>query len=356
MKKILKVLLFLLLFLAAFVAYTLTSTGYFRTIEPYFEGEIVQKIEVVGAEDMTIAKEGEFLLISSDDRAARKKGQPKQGGIYWMDLKENEGEAPFEAKLISQDFKAPFFPHGLSLLQLDSVNYKLWVINHVEGKHSIEVFHLQGDSLTHLETLKDEMMISPNDIVAVGENEFYFTNDHVYLSEMGTLAEGYLALEAATVVHFDGEKYEEATEGIAYPNGINWDKERGLLYVASARRFLVKVYEMAADGSLTFVEDIACETGVDNIEVDENGDLWIGAHPSLLAYTAYSNFEEEKAPSEVLKLSYKGRGDYTLKSLFLDNGLKMSGSSVAARYGSHIFVGNVMDEHFLILKMKDIEE
>ncbi len=354
MKKILKVLLFFVLLLVAFVAYTLTSTGYFRTIEPHFEGKVAQKIDVVGAEDMTIARDGKFLVISSDDRAATKKGEPKQGGIYWMDL--SGGEAPFEVKLISDNFKKPFHPHGISLLQLDSANYKLWVINHVDGKHSIEVFHLRGDSLTHLQTLKDEMMISPNDIVAVGENEFYFTNDHYYTSKTGALAEGYLALGVATVVYFDGEKYREVTDGIAYANGINWDANRNLVYVASARDFLVKVYERTQDGSLSFVENIDCETGVDNIEVDEKGDLWIGAHPSLMAYTAYANFEEEKAPSEVLKLSYKGRGNYTLKSLFLDDGAKVSASSVAVVYGNFLFIGNVMDKHFLIVKTEDIEE
>lgn len=354
MKKLLKVLLFLVLLLVAFVAYTLSSTGYFRTIEPHFEGDVVQKIEVVGAEDMTIARDGKFLLISSDDRASRKKGNPKQGGIYWMDLEE-AGKAPFEVKLISQDFKKPFFPHGFSLLQLDSANYKLWVINHVEGKHSIEVFRLRGDSLTYVETLKDEKMISPNDILAVGENEFYFTNDHVYMSKMGTLAEGYLGLKAANVVHFNGEEHKLAAEGIAYANGINWDAERQLLYVASARGFLVKVYKVETDGSLTFVEDIDCETGVDNIEVDEQGDLWIGAHPSLMAYTAYANFEEDIAPSEVLKLNYRGRGDYTLQSLYINDGSQVSGSSVAVNYSDYLFVGNVMDEYFLVLEMKSEE-
>ncbi|MGB0929850.1 MAG: hypothetical protein ACPGVB_03690 [Chitinophagales bacterium] len=92
------------------------------------------------------------------------------------------------------------------------MNYKLWVINHVEGKHSIEIFHLRGDSLTHLETLKEDMMINPNDIVAVGENEFYFTNDHTYTSKIGTLAEGYLGLKTANVMddHFLILKTKEA--------------------------------------------------------------------------------------------------------------------------------------------------
>ncbi|MFK7906004.1 MAG: SMP-30/gluconolactonase/LRE family protein [Chitinophagales bacterium] len=350
MKRLLQFFAFLFLLLIAFVAHTLTSTGYFRDIEPHFDGEIVQKIKIVGAEDMTINKAESFMLISSDDRAATKKGKPKQGGIYWMDLQE---EAPFEAKLISGNFKEPFHPHGISLLQLDSVNYKLWVINHVNGKHSVEVFHLQGDSLTHLQTLKHEKMISPNDILAVGEETFYFTNDHTYLSKMGSLVEGYLGLAAANVMYFDGGNYRMAADGIAYANGINWDEKRNLLFVAAARGFLLKVYQKAANGDLTFVEDIDCHTGVDNIEVDSKGDLWIGAHPSLMAYTAYADFKEDKAPSEILKMRYKSKGDHTIESVFLDDGSNMSGSSVATTNGEYLFLGNVMDPHILIVKAED---
>jgi len=349
MKKILQVLTFLFLLLLVFVLHTLTSTGYFRDIEPHFEGEVVQKIDLMGAEDMTISKDGIFMLISSDDRAATKKGKPEQGGIYYMNLQQ---QAPFEVKLISDNFKGVFHPHGISLLQLDSANYKLWVINHVNGKHSVEVFHLQGDSLTHLQTLKNEQMISPNDILAVGEESFYFTNDHTYLSKMGALAEGYLGFAAANVVYFDGENYKVSAEGIAYANGINWDENRNLLFVAAARGFLVKAYQKSANGDLTFVEDIDCHTGVDNIEVDEKGTLWIGAHPSLLAYTAYADFKEDKAPSEVLKLTYKGKDDYTIQSVFLGDGSEMSGSSVATTNGEYLFLGNVMDKHILIAKMQ----
>ena len=347
MKRLLQILFSLIFVLLAFVVYTLTSTGYFRTIEPNFAGQMVQEIDLMGAEDLTVSKDGTFVVISSDDRASTKKGNPQQGGIYYLDLKQ---KIPFKVKLISGNFKQPFHPHGISLLQLDSANYKLWVINHVEGKHSIEVFHLQGDSLSHLETLKDEKMISPNDILAVGEDAFYFTNDHTYLSKIGGLAEGYLGLGGGNVMYFDGKNYSLAADGIAYANGINWDEKRRLLYVASARGFLVKVYERTANGALTFVENLDCLTGVDNIEVDSEGNLWVGCHPSLLAYTAYADFKEEKAPSEVLKIDYRSKGTYAIDHVFVDDGSKISGTSVAATDGKHLFLGNVMDDHFLILK------
>jgi arylesterase/paraoxonase len=39
-----------------------------------------------------------------------------------------------------------------------------------------------------------------------------------------------------------------------------------------------------------------------------------------------------------------------LETVYLENGEEMSGSTVAAPFGNLILMGNVMDDHFLILK------
>lgn len=352
MKRFLQFLLLIILLFAAFAFHKLYSTGFFRNIEPHFEGEIVQKVPIVGAEDMTISYSGDFLLISSDDRASAKKGQVKQGGIYFINLKDKG----FRPKLISQNFDKEFRPHGISLLQLDSVNYQLLVINHTSSNHFIEVFHLRGDSLTHLKSLNDEQILSPNDVLAVSENTFYFTNDHGYTSNKGRLAEDYLGLKASNVVYFDGTKYREVASGIAYANGINWLPNQKLLFVTSPSAFLTKVYQIGGDGSLDFIENIDCKTGVDNIEIDPNGNLWIGAHPNLMAFANYANLKQDKSPSEVLKINYRSKGNYVIKNIMIDDGTNMSASSVAVSYKNYIFLGNVMDQHFLIVKKNTVNQ
>jgi arylesterase/paraoxonase len=193
-------------------------------------------------------------------------------------------------------------------------------------------------------------MISPNDVVAVDENRFYFTNDHGYTQGIGKLAEEYLAV--SNVVYFDGEEYREVAGGIAYANGINLDIERNLIFVASPRKFLIKVYQRGEGGDLTFIEDIACGTGVDNIEFAPDGKIWIGCHPSLLTFTAYAMGSKPYSPSEVITIDYPTEGDYTKDIIFLDDGKNVSASTVAGVYQDLIFVGNVMDDHLLVLRRK----
>ena len=54
--------------------------------------------------------------------------------------------------------------------------------------------------------------------------------------------------------------------------------------------------------------------GVDNIEIDADGILWVGGHPNLLRFKAYAQGKKETAPSEIIKIDYKGKGDFTVEN------------------------------------------
>jgi len=346
MRILKKMGLVLFLLLSIFIAYTLVSTGFFRTIEPILDGAILKKIPIKGAEDMMVSRQDSFVLISATDRANLSKKDTKDGGLYLIDLKvANYTPIPLTASL-----NIDFEPHGISFFKKDSI-YHVMAINHAKGRHSIEVFELRKHSLIHQRTLRDPSMIQPNDLVMMDENRFYFTNDHRYTAGIGKLMEEYLGLAVSNAIYFDGENYIEVADGIAYANGINFDKHRNLIFIASPRSFSVKVYARKEDGTLTHIEDIACKTGVDNIEFDEDHNLWIGCHPSLLRFNSYHSGKKETAPSEIIKINYKKKGDYAVEKIYVEDGQEMSGSTVAAIYHDLIFVGNVMDEEFLILKL-----
>jgi len=78
--------------------------------------------------------------------------------------------------------------------------------------------------------------------------------------------------------------------------------------------------------------------------------MWIGAHPNLLRFSAYAAGKEETSPSELITIDYRDTGDYEVKSIYVNDGETMSGSSVAVVYGNYIYTGNVMDDQFLILE------
>ena len=343
-----RIILLLLAFLMIYIGYILTSTGFFRSIEPKFDGDILKAVAIKGAEDITISQIDSFALISSTERMIYPPTEEEKGGLYFMSLK----SAEYEPIPLTENFDKPFAPHGISMFKKDST-YVVMAVNHTNGSHSIEVFELSGQELRHINTIQHSSMIQPNDLVLVGENQFYFTNDHKYTSGIGRLAEDYLGLALSNVIYYDGNDFREVAGGIAYANGINYDSDRKLLFVASPRHFLVKVYHMNEDGSLAFVEDIPCGTGGDNIEFDEEGNLWIGAHPNLLRFAAYAKGNKKTTPSEIIKINYREKGDYDVESVYVENGDEMSGSTVAATLGNLIFTGNVMDDKFLILERND---
>lgn len=349
MWKYVKIIFFIkLFFTVVFIVHMLFSTGYFRKVENQFKGRIVKKVELPGAEDITVSLSDSFAIISSTKRGVYPTIKENVGGLYLMDLK-NE---TFEAKPITNGFNKPFAPHGISLLKTDST-YKVMAISHTLKGHSFEQFRLNNETLSHERTLTDPSMISPNDLVMIDENRFYFTNDHSYTKGIGRLAEDYLGLSLSNIIYFDGENYQEVASGIAYANGINFDAKRKLLFVASPRKFLIKVYKTNPDGALTFIEDIACHSGVDNIEFDAFGNLWVGAHPNLLQFASYAKEKTEYAPSEIIKIHYRGKNDYTVDSIYLDDGQEMSGATVAAPFGNLILAGNVKDNKFLILNYEN---
>tara|TARA_B100001175_G_C19477170_1_gene625003 strand:+ start:618 stop:1658 length:1041 start_codon:yes stop_codon:yes gene_type:complete len=343
-----KFLFSILVLLVLFIVNIFWSTGFFRTIENKFEGEILKKINLKGAEDITINKIDSFAIISSTLRKSFPKTEQETGGLYFLDLKNNN----YDLINLTTNFKKPFAPHGISIFKKDSINI-VAAINHTLNGEFIEIFELIGNKLIHKKTLEHDLIYSPNDIVLLDENRFYFTNDHKYKTGIKRLAEDYLGLAISNVIYFDGMNFIEVANKIIYANGINFDPKRNLVFVASVRGFLVKVYKKNKDNSLTFIENIYCNTGVDNIEFDSEYNLWIGAHPSLLHFDFYAKGNKKISPSEIIKINYIEKGNYLIKQIYIEKGNTMSGSTVAAPIGNLIFTGNVMDKHFLILQNKN---
>ena len=333
-----------LLLLAIFVLNTFYSTGFFREVHTRIDGQ-TSSYGIYGAEDLAISREDSFLIISSDDRAARFHGRKRKGALYKLDLTDPIAKP---VKLTTNlDFT--FLPHGISMLKTDASSYKIWAINHTHEYHSVEVFKLLGDSLFHLETIKDDALISPNDLVAIDENLFYITNDHQYRTGIKRMAEDYLGLALSDVLFYDGDTFTQVADGIAYANGINYHSKMNKLFVASPRGFLVKVFEPDVNsGKLDFIEDIDTDTGVDNIEFDTQGRLGIGSHPNLMHFTSYAMGKVEYSPSEVIIIDYQSKSSYSIESVFEDTGENISASTVAIPFNGKVYIGNVMDVKLLV--------
>jgi len=350
--KILKITIIIVSLVLLYVVFgILVPAGMFKTITPHFEGNI-QKLElpIAGPEDITIDTQHALAFISVDDRRVNNKNSASIEGAI---LLTNLSDSIPTLKNITPSNLQDFHPHGISLWTEPDGSQFLFVVNHRQKswEQAIERFAWRNDSLIHLESIIDaNLMTSPNDVTAVGERSFYVTNDHAYSQRgINRTLEDYLQRAISYVNYYDGESFRKVATGIAYANGINRSVDLRQLYVAACTGRKVLIYNRnPTNGELTLEQTIDVNTGVDNIELDENGLLWIGSHPQLLKFVAHAADPGKFSPSQVIKLSKDKDGKYQMEEIFLNDGSFYSGSTVAAVYKDKILIGSVFEKSFLI--------
>ncbi len=343
-KKITITLGLLVLLAVGWVIYLYWMAGQFKTIEPHYAGKCKAVGGVVGPEDITIHPRTGIAYVSGCDRRAVQEGRPGRGAIYAYDL----NAVTAEPVNLTPDADPDFRPHGIGLYVGRTGEEVLFVINHKGGEHSVEVFDLKEGALVYKETLTSPMLVSPNDIVPVGFNSFYVTNDHRYPSGWKRMMEDYLRLRRSNVLFYDGSGFVEAASGIGYANGINVSPDGRLLYVCSITGGSLHIFARdPATGGIEFREEVDLGTGVDNIEVDSEGGLWIGAHPQLLTTAKHSKDPLTVSPSQVIHLTPQKGGGYDVEEVYLDKGEELSASTVAAVRGNRLLIGAIFDSKFL---------
>lgn len=87
--------------------------------------------------------------------------------------------------------------------------------------------------------------------------------------------------------------------------------------------------------------------GIDNLELDEDGALWFGAHAKLLTFVSHAKDAAIRAPSQVIRAWRDPQGIWQYEELFLSAGEDLSASSVAAPVGDRLLIGSVFEPHFL---------
>jgi arylesterase/paraoxonase len=327
---------------------TIRHAGEFKKLKPHFNGQCKKISGATGAEDITIHPQTGVAFISANDRRAILAGEQTQGAIYSYDLK---AESP-ALKNLTSAFNQKLHPHGISLYLGENGPTSLFVVNHRPDGEFIEIFDYRASTLVHRESIRGELMTSPNDVVAVGPRSFYATNDHGNISALGKTVEEYLRLARSYVLYYDGNAFQKAAEDISYANGINTSHDGKTVYVAACLGLKINVYDRdMASGVLTLKEDIPLGTGVDNIELDAEGNLWVAAHPQLLTFTRHAKEASQISPSEILKINFMPNGDYKIDQIYLNAGQEISGSSAGAVFANKLLIGSVFEPHFLLCEM-----
>jgi arylesterase/paraoxonase len=344
MKLWLKILLVIIAIILFFVGKMLVNAGFFTEIKPHFNGTVTKIDGFNGAEDIVVDRQTGLALIAATNFTS-----PENGAIFLLNLK---AENPKPINLTKTlPFKS-FHPHGISFYQSPNGTKKLFVVNHRDEGQFIEIFQFTDSTLVHLESITNTLFISPNDIVAVGERAFYLTNDHDEPFSDWRSKKDLLQIPMGNVCYFDGKNAQIMAKGILYANGINKSLDGTKIFVASASGQKIKIFDRNIKSEkLTETDEIAIN-GPDNIDVDEEGNLWVGCHPKLLAYVAHSKDHSKLSPSEIIKIAYKGKGSAHLESIYLTDGSEISGSTVGVIFDDKLLIGSVFEKHVLLNTLK----
>ncbi len=347
MKK--KFVIIFLLGIIYFTGSTIIDSGTFKTIENKFDGQVTTIYNsMAGTEDLAIDRERGLLFISSSDRWALRDGkEAPDDGVYLLQL--DSGTLPVKLRT---NYNGDFHPHGISFFKQNGDSF-LYVINHNDKGDFVEAFQFKNNELIHIQTFQNELMSCPNDLVVVGKNKFYVTNDHGNKEGIMRTMEDYLKIPSSYLIYFDGETFSKAYDDLNYANGVAVSHDGRKLYLThTTGRELLTFNRNPENGFLEVESTLKLGTGVDNINIDEKGNIWVGAHPKLFAFVEHAGNPSKKSPSEVLKITPHGPKVFGVEKVYMNDGEQLSGSSVAVVYKGEIFIGAVFEKKLLRGKLK----
>jgi len=136
-------------------------------------------------------------------------------------------------------------------------------------------------------------------------------------------------------------------------NGINVSADGKLLYVSATVKGILHVYDRnIATHDIALKEKLEFHTGLDNIEIDPAGRLYIGAHPKLLTFVKHAKDPAVLSPSQILRLEARPAGGYDMEEIYLNTGEEISGSSVGAVHNNRMLIGAVFDPKILDCRLE----
>uniref|UniRef100_A0A3Q0SSS2 Paraoxonase n=1 Tax=Amphilophus citrinellus TaxID=61819 RepID=A0A3Q0SSS2_AMPCI len=300
----------------------------------------LQNIEY-GAEDITVLKDGLAFLSTGLKFPGLPSFSDEPGKMYVLDLLHPK-PTPVELQIKGGLDLSSFNPHGISAYtdEADDSVY-LFVVNHPQHSSQVEIFrYVEKDTLIHLKTIKHPLLYSVNDIVAVGVESFYATNDRYFHNDALQFLVVIMDLALCDVVFYSPHEVRVVASGMRAPNGINISPDKRYIYVSDIIDHEIDVYERQEGERLVYNKSVAVGSLCDNIEVDhKTGDVWLGCHPNAMKLT---NYDPEDPPgSEVLRIKNIHSQQPAVTLEYADNGRVLMASTVAAPYEGKLLIGSV---------------
>jgi arylesterase/paraoxonase len=326
----------------------LSAAGYFTAINAEIPADCFAIPSVPGPEDIVIDHASGTAFVAATDRRSLMAGKNIRGGIYTMDLnlaREQRQLLPVTAS-IPEDFR----PLGLSLYRGADGARRLFVVNQPAAQaQRVEIFDIAADNmLTHVKSVSDPLLVSLNDVQAVGPDSFYVTNDHITLDRTRNMLGDILLLRRGNVAYYDGNSVRIVAGPLAFPDGINISPDGSRVYVGEITGMALHVYTRNAEtGDLTASDFTRLGTALDNIDVQPDGALLIAASPKMLRVLKHVEDPAELSPSQIVRIEPKAEGGGRAGTIYLNLGEQVSAASVAAGYKDEMLIGSIFGDRIL---------
>jgi arylesterase / paraoxonase len=314
-----------------------------------FDGSCTTVGGIAGAEDLVLDRERRVLWVSSDDRT--KEGATKPGAIHAIAF-----DAPAltanPVSPVGRTLDASFSPHGMSLFVGAEGNRVLGVINHPKGAldytdTAVELFDVGDDnSLTLRAVVTVPSLVRINDIAMTGPDSFYATSESDAVQGSASEVLGFVldSDQTGAVWHVNNGTGKKVADGIGFANSVALSPDGSKLYVSGTIDRTLHMYQRdAATNALTKVDAAQLGTGLDNLDVEPDGRIWLGSHPKLFTFFFHSMDPTARfTPSQVLivELATGGPGGKVDQVLLQEGSAAFSGATSAIRDGNRMVLGS----------------
>ncbi|WP_061215906.1 hypothetical protein [Leptospira santarosai] len=303
------------------------------------------KIErLPGPEDLAIDREEKILYVSSHERRIKN----QLGKIFTIDLK--NPSAPTE---LSVKYPPEFRPHGMSLLKTKDT-YRLYVISHPKfyEVHTIEIFERKGKEWSHVGTLTDPLLTSPNDLFVVSENEIFLSNDHGTGGIPRYLWDDLFRFKRAEISYYDGKNWSNLGNPLSFGNGILYTKDsqgNEFLYrsgYSDKSVFQFPIRREQGKPMLSEPKRIHINSGPDNLELDSEGKIFVVGHGSTYRFLRHVKDPDYHSPTQVFRISPDGN----FQEVFATSGDLISAGSTAIPFAGRLYIAQVFNPYILNCK------
>ncbi|KAJ7478621.1 hypothetical protein B0H11DRAFT_1279623 [Mycena galericulata] len=272
----------------------------------------------------------------------------------------------------------PSFP-GLSVHGMDVVpsaenpsELFIYAVNHrrpadlqsapkVGADSTIEIFKTTVGSavLTHLRTVRDPTIVTPNDIVGnPNGRDFFFTNDHTSKTGPRTLL-SLLRIESGSVGYCDETGCKLVYPKLHGANGIARAPDNDTIFIGNAHAAGITVLERQTDNTLLKTHFIPTDRTMDNLSIDQNGVLWFAGFPlpfTMLKHIADPSVLSPTSAHAVVRNTGEGSfyGEkFRVAKIFEDDGTLATGTTSVVHDAARgrLFLHGLSSPHLTVCKL-----